>query len=138
MENKNERRSSRPLAPDLQTYRPTLTMTMSIVHRATGIALYAGFIGMAVWFAALAAGPKPYETIQRALGSWAGLPILVAFTWAILHHALGGIRHLIWDLSIAHTYPWREYLTRATLVASLAGAGLFWIALLLWAGGHPS
>ncbi len=62
---------------------------------------------------------------------------LIAFTWAILHHAFGGIRHLIWDLSIAHTYPWREYLTRATLVASLLCASLFWIALF-WTGGRPS
>lgn len=131
-----KRQHPRPLAPDLQTYRPTLTMTMSIVHRATGIALYVGFIGMAAWLAALAAGPRPYEAMRQVLGSWAGLLILFAFTWAILHHAFGGIRHLIWDLSIAHTYPWREYLTRATLIASLVCAGLFWITLL-WTGGHP-
>ncbi len=134
---KKKQRSPRPLAPDLQTYRPILTMTMSIVHRATGIALYIGFIGMAAWLAALAAGPRPYEVMRQVLGSWAGLPILIAFTWAILHHAFGGIRHLIWDLSIAHTYPWREYLTRATLVASLLCASLFWIALF-WTGGRPS
>ena len=137
MENKKERQHSRPLAPDLQTYRPTLTMTMSIVHRATGIVLYVGFVGMAAWLTALAAGPRAYETMQRILDSWVGLPVLFVFTWAILHHAFGGIRHLIWDLSIAHTYPWREYLTRATLAASLACAVLFWIALL-WTGGHPS
>lgn len=134
---KQKRQNSRPLAPDLQTYRPTLTMTMSIVHRATGIALYVGFIGMAAWLTALAAGPRPYEVMQQVLGSRVGLPILIAFTWAILHHAFGGIRHLIWDLSIAHTYPWREYLTRATLVASLLCASLFWIALF-WTGGRPS
>lgn len=134
---KKKQRSPRPLAPDLQTYRPTLTMTMSIMHRATGIALYFGFIGMAVWLTALATGPKSYEVMQQVLGPWVGLPILIAFSWAILHHAFGGIRHLIWDLSIAHTYPWREYLTRATLIASLVCAGLFWIALF-WTGGHPS
>lgn len=32
----------RPTAPDLQVYRPTLTMAMSIVHRITGAALYVG------------------------------------------------------------------------------------------------
>lgn len=137
MEKKKERQHSRPLAPDLQTYRPTLTMTMSIVHRMTGIALYVGFIGMAAWLAALATGPQTYEVMQKVLGSWVGLVILFAFTWAILHHAFGGIRHLIWDLSIAHTYPWREYLTRATLIASLVCASLFWIALL-WGGENPS
>lgn len=137
MEKREERRHPWPLAPDLQTYRPTLTMTMSIMHRATGIALYAGFIGMAAWLAALAAGPQAHAAMQQVFTSWVGLPILIAFTWAILHHAFGGVRHLIWDLSIAHTYPWREYLTRATLIASLVCASLFWITLL-WTGGHPS
>lgn len=127
---------SRPLAPDLQTYRPTLTMVMSIVHRATGAALYIGFIALVMWLAALAAGPESYGFMRRVLGSPVGLVILFAFTWALLHHAFGGIRHLIWDLSIAHTYPSREYLTQATLIASVVCAGGFWIALY-WVGGNP-
>jgi succinate dehydrogenase / fumarate reductase cytochrome b subunit len=32
----------RPLSPHLQIYRWMLTMTMSIVHRVTGVALYYG------------------------------------------------------------------------------------------------
>ncbi len=122
----------RPLAPDLQTYRPTLTMVMSIVHRMTGAALYLGFVATAAWLLALASGPEAYAVVRSALGSPVGLGILVCFTWALLHHAFGGVRHLVWDISIAHTYPWREYLTRATLFASLAGTVLFWLSLALF------
>jgi succinate dehydrogenase / fumarate reductase cytochrome b subunit len=110
-------------------------MVMSIVHRATGAALYIGFIALVIWLAALAAGPESYSLIRRMLRSPFGLAILFAFTWALLHHVFGGIRHLIWDLSIAHTYPSREYLTQATLIASMVCAAGFWIALY-WVGGN--
>ena len=62
MKQSNASRRERPLAPDLQTYRPTLTMVMSIVHRATGAALYVGFIAMAGWLLALASGPVRAES----------------------------------------------------------------------------
>ena len=39
----------RPLSPHLQIYRPTLTMTMSIVHRITGMGLYLGALLVAWW-----------------------------------------------------------------------------------------
>lgn len=135
-QNKASRRE-RPLAPDLQTYRPTLTMVMSIAHRATGAALYVGLIAMAAWLLALASGPHAYALVRNALGSPVGLVVLFGYTWALLHHAFGGIRHIVWDLSVAHTYPWREYLTRATLFASLACTVLFWLSLALSHTGSP-
>ncbi len=121
----------RPLAPNLQTYRPTLTMVMSITHRVTGALLYLGFLVSVIWLGALANGAETYALAQKLLGSPLGYVILFGFTWALLHHAFGGIRHLVWDLSIAHTYPAREYLTRATLVASLALTILFWAARVI-------
>jgi len=75
--------------------------------------------------------------VRSMLGSPVGLVALFGFTWALLHHAFGGVRHLVWDLSIAHTYPWREYLTRATLLASSACTALFWLSLTLFQRGFP-
>ncbi|OIQ65987.1 succinate dehydrogenase/fumarate reductase transmembrane subunit [mine drainage metagenome] len=45
-------RIERPLSPHLQTYRWTLTMALSIVHRATGVALYFGTLLLAWWLIA--------------------------------------------------------------------------------------
>ena len=47
-------RIERPLSPHLQTYRWTLTMAMSILHRATGVALYFGTLLLAWWLIAAA------------------------------------------------------------------------------------
>src|SRR5437868_2771080 len=48
--------AARPLSPHLQIYRWTWTMTMSIVHRATGCALYGGTLLIAAWLIAAASG----------------------------------------------------------------------------------
>ena len=118
--------SNRPTSPDLQVYRPTLTVTMSIAHRITGAALYFGMILFVWWLIALAAGSATYILQQLFIRSLPELIILFGFTWAILHHALGGVRHLIWDTGWARGYPWREYLARATSFGSLSLAGVLW------------
>ena len=56
-------RIERPLSPHLQTYRWTLTMALSIVHRATGVALYFGTLLLAWWLIAAASGPGAYPTL---------------------------------------------------------------------------
>ena len=62
----------RPLSPHLQIYRPLLTMTMSIVHRITGGALYFGTLLLAWWLIAAATGtPAPSTTVQWFMGSLA-------------------------------------------------------------------
>ena len=118
---------SRPLSPHLQIYKPLLTMMMSIAHRITGVALYAGTI-LLVWFLiALAAGPGPFATVSAVYGSFLGQLILFLFTWAMFHHLLGGIRHFVWDLGYGMDYPEREYLAQGTLIGGIALALLVWI-----------
>src|SRR5690606_15796085 len=52
----------RPLSPHLQVYRWQITMVMSILHRATGIALVVGAFGLAWWLLAVAAGGEAYAS----------------------------------------------------------------------------
>ena len=47
----------RPLSPHLQIYRWQLTSVLSILHRATGVALSAGTILLVWWLVAAADGP---------------------------------------------------------------------------------
>ena len=49
----------------MQVYRWTLTMALSIVHRATGIALYVGTLLLAWWLVAAASGPAAYAKVDR-------------------------------------------------------------------------
>lgn len=118
----------RPLSPHLQIYAPMLTMMMSILHRVTGAALYFGTLLMVWWLLATAAGPGAYETFMAVAGSFPGLAVLFGFTWALVHHMLGGIRHFIWDMGHGFELAEVEYLARATLGGSLALTVVLWIA----------
>ncbi|HWV40169.1 succinate dehydrogenase, cytochrome b556 subunit [Pseudorhodoplanes sp.] len=125
----------RPLSPHLGIYRPTLTMTMSIVHRITGAALFFGTLLMAWWLLAAASGPTAYAKVQAFTGSIFGMLILFGYTWALIHHMLGGVRHLIWDTGRGFGPAEREWLTLATLVGSVGLTILIWIIGILFMGG---
>ena len=86
---------SRPLSPHLSVYKMTITMAMSIVHRITGAALYVGTVLLAIWLLAAATSPEAFATVQALWGSILGRLVLLGYTWALVHHALGGLRHFI-------------------------------------------
>jgi succinate dehydrogenase / fumarate reductase cytochrome b subunit len=112
-----------------------LTMMMSIVHRITGGALYFGILLLAWWLIAAASGPNAYANFEWFIGSLIGRVILLGYTWALLHHLLGGIRHLIWDTGHGFEPAERELLAVATIVGSIALTILVWIVGYLAMGG---
>jgi len=87
----------RPLSAHLQIYRWQLTSVMSILHRATGVALSAGAILLVWWLVAAASGPDAFESFEDFLGSWLGLLLLFGWTVSLFYHLCNGIRHLVWD-----------------------------------------
>ncbi len=91
------RSADRPLSPHLQIYRWQLTSVLSILHRATGVALSAGTILLVWWLVAAASGPEAYEGVQEFLGSWLGLLLLFGWSLSLFYHLCNGIRHLVWD-----------------------------------------
>lgn len=118
----------RPLSPHLQIYRWSWTMAMSIFHRATGSALYIGTVLLAFWFLSMAAGPEAYARAQWFFGSWIGLLILFGYTWVLMHHMLGGVRHLIWDFGHGFELKERMLLAKLTLAGSIALTVVIWLA----------
>lgn len=117
----------RPLSPHLQIYRPMLTMVMSILHRITGAALYVGTLLVAWLLVAAAAGPESYAAAQGFLTSWFGKLVLFGYTWALMHHMLGGVRHFMWDTGRGFGVEEREWLARATIAGSGALTLLIWL-----------
>ncbi len=117
----------RPLSPHLQIYRPMLTMMMSIMHRITGMALYAGTLLLAWWLIAASTDARAFDTANSVLTSILGQIELLGFTWALFHHLFGGIRHFIWDTGRGMDHPEREYLAQATLIGGLALTVVVWV-----------
>lgn len=117
----------RPLSPHLQIYTPMLTMMMSIFHRVTGVALYFGSILLAWVLIAAATGPEYFEFVRGLTDSILGRLVLFGYTWALFHHMLGGIRHLIWDTGRGFELNTVEWLARFTLIGGLVLAVITWV-----------
>ncbi len=123
----------RPLSPHLQVYRWQLTSVMSILHRASGVLLTFGALGMAGWLLALDAGGDRYARAAHLLASPFGLIVLFAVSLALVYHLLNGVRHLLWDMGwgfeIADTYRsgW------AVAVLSVVFTAAIWFAVF---GAH--
>jgi succinate dehydrogenase / fumarate reductase, cytochrome b subunit len=109
----------RPLSPHLQIYRWSWTMAMSIFHRVTGVALYGGTLLLAAFLLVLASGKTSFDTAQMIASSIPGRLVLFGYTWALLHHMLGGLRHFVWDFGKGYDPSVRMNLARFTLVGSL-------------------
>ena len=126
----NDKSAARPLSPHLQIYRPMLTMMMSIMHRITGVALYFGIILLVWWLTAASISDGYFDFVQGFFGHWFGRLLLFGFTWALIHHALGGLRHLLWDTGRGFDLNLVEWLARANLAGSIV------LTLLLWVIGY--
>ncbi|NEU11948.1 succinate dehydrogenase, cytochrome b556 subunit [Methylobacterium sp. BTF04] len=120
-----------PLSPHLQIYRWTWTMAMSVFHRITGTALYGGTGLVAIWLVALASGPLGYDAVAWFFGSIVGRLILFVYTWILMHHMLGGLRHFVWDVGQGFDRERRMALARGTLIASVIATVLIWAIALV-------
>jgi succinate dehydrogenase / fumarate reductase cytochrome b subunit len=89
--------ANRPLSPHLQIYKWQWTMTLSILHRITGIVLTVGTLLLVYWLVAAAAGPAEFAQAQALIDHWIGRLLLFGWSLALFYHLFSGIRHLVWD-----------------------------------------
>jgi succinate dehydrogenase / fumarate reductase cytochrome b subunit len=118
---------ARPLSPHLQIYRLQINMVMSILHRLTGAALYFGSLLLAWWLVAAATGPDYFAFVNGLFGTPAGMIVIVGYTWALIHHMLGGLRHFLWDTGAALDIASVNLLSWATIVLSLLLTAALWL-----------
>jgi succinate dehydrogenase / fumarate reductase cytochrome b subunit len=88
---------TRPLSPHLSVYRWPLTMTLSILHRVSGIALSAGFAAFALWLIVAGSDEDSYIRFLALINSLPGRAMLAAWSFAYFFHLANGVRHLFWD-----------------------------------------
>ena len=94
------------------------------------MALYAGTLLVAWWLIAAASGPAYFEWVNGIYGSFLGRLILFGFTFALIHHMLGGVKHLFWDMG----YGFEK--TFATRVAKMQPVAAAILTVLVWIIGY--
>jgi succinate dehydrogenase / fumarate reductase cytochrome b subunit len=120
----------RPLSPHLQVYRPQLTSMMSIIHRATGVALTTGTLVLAAWLVAVAIGGETYKMVAMAVAHPLGQFVLFGYSAALIYHALNGVRHLTWDLGFGLTIPEVYRSGHIVLFLTFLLTACLWLAIL--------
>ena len=124
--------AERPLSPHLQIYKPQISSVLSILHRATGLALAAGAVFLVWWLVAAAGGEADFAAPSWFFGSWLGVIFLLGWCFSFFFHLCNGIRHLAWDagygFEIATFYRSGYAVVAAsillTLVAFIAGVAV--------------
>jgi len=119
----------RPQSPAVEVWRWHLTMVCSILHRATGVALYGGALILMGWAIALATGPDAYATYKGLLGSLLGKLVLFGLALSVFYHLANGVRHLVWDAGYGFTPKIADRTALAALLFALAAA----VALFIFA-----
>jgi succinate dehydrogenase / fumarate reductase cytochrome b subunit len=117
---------ARPLSPHVQVWRWHVTMFASILHRATGMALYVGALVLMAWALSLAAGPGAYGIFAAIAGSIIGKLVLIGLTLCVFFHLANGVRHLAWDAG----YGFKPKTADATAWLAFGFAAV--ATLLLW------
>ena len=99
----------------------------SIGHRITGV-LLAFTTPSCLWMLDLSLqGPEGYARVTELMESVLVKAALVVSTWALAHHLLAGVRHLLSDIDIGSQLPAAR---RSAWIVNLAGVA----AALLAAG----
>ncbi|MBT8080785.1 MAG: succinate dehydrogenase, cytochrome b556 subunit [Gammaproteobacteria bacterium] len=121
--------NDRPLSPHISIYRWPVTMVSSILHRATGIAMAAGFALLVFWLANTANGPGAYAALAAVMGSTVGRILLVGWSWAFFYHLANGIRHLVWDTGRGLEKGQATASAWFVIAASVVLTAVFWMVL---------
>jgi succinate dehydrogenase / fumarate reductase cytochrome b subunit len=106
-------------------------MAVSILHRATGVALsFAGLGILAWWLFAISSGPDAYATFTKLATSPYGLVVLIGLTWSFFQHLLSGIRHLAMDSGAAFELGINKTFAILTILGSALLTAALWFYLL--------
>jgi len=128
--------NSMPTSPTIGVYRWQITMTLSILHRVSGLVLLSGALGLVYWLLALAMGPIAFARAGWFFHSWIGQVLLCVWSLAFFFHLLNGIRHLIWDAGYGFTKRVYRSSGWIVVVCALVLTGFAWaFGWILAAGG---
>ena len=125
----------RPLSPFL-IYRWAYTMTLSILHRISGVALTLALVVLVGWLLSVSLGTGAYATLLPTLRSWPVRILIALAAIALIYHFCNGLRHLAWDMG----WGFERSAARASgavvvIVTLIASAICLYLLFLHGAGG---
>ena len=91
----------RPVYLDLLAIRQPLPAIVSILHRISGVLMFAAGIPLLLWYVQRSlASPDAFRSATAPLATPIGKLAVLVLAWSFLHHLLAGLRHLALDLHV--------------------------------------
>jgi len=110
-------------------------MAVSILHRATGVALSFAGLGILAWWLFALGSAEDYAKFESFINwtafhvPWIKL-ILIGISWSYFQHLLSGIRHLVMDTGAAFELGINKNFAILTNVGSVLLTAALWFYLL--------
>jgi len=123
-------KKNRPVNLDISTIKLPITAYVSILHRVSGVFLFAG-VAVLLWMlnTSLSSGDG-FEQIKSLIAS----PVCKIVLWIVLaalaYHLVAGVRHLIMDFGVGESLEGGQL--GAKLVIVLAAALILLAGVWVW------
>jgi succinate dehydrogenase / fumarate reductase cytochrome b subunit len=128
--------AERPLSP-FWVYRWAYTMTLSILHRVTGVALVVALLGLVVWLTSVSFGAASYASVLPILTGNAARVLMSLAVIALIYHFCNGLRHLAWDIGWGFERAAARRSAVLVLIATLLGSAPCIYCIFAHAAGVP-
>ncbi|MBB3168706.1 succinate dehydrogenase, cytochrome b556 subunit [Simiduia aestuariiviva] len=121
---------NRPVNLDISTIQLPITAYVSILHRVSGVALFAGVAVLLWMLEASLSSEASFEELKELTAS----PLCKLILWATLaglaYHMIAGIRHLIMDMGIGESLEGGQ--TGAKIALALAVITITALGVWIW------
>jgi len=112
-------KKKRPVHLDLLRIRLPLPGFVSILHRASGAALFLSAFWLLWLLDASLASAERFEALRAALTHPVAKLVLIGLAWSYLHHFCAGIRYLFLDADVGVDLPAARRSSWAVLAVSV-------------------
>jgi succinate dehydrogenase / fumarate reductase, cytochrome b subunit len=120
----------RPKNLNLFTIRLPINAVVSILHRASGMALFLALPLILLAFQYSVDSQESYAALANLLDTWFVKLILIGLSWAFFHHFFAGIRHLLQDIHWMTSLQKARYSGKAVLC--LVALAVLIFAFVIW------
>lgn len=120
----------RPKNLNLFTIRLPINAVVSILHRASGMALFLALPLILLAFQYSVNSQETYSALAELLNHWFFKLVLIGLSWAFFHHFFAGIRHLLQDIHWMTSLQKARFSGRAVLW--LVAVSVLIFAFVIW------
>jgi len=124
----------RPLSPFL-VYRWAYTMTLSILHRISGVALTLALVVLVGWLLSVSLGAGAYATLLPMLSAQPVRILIALAAVALIYHFCNGLRHLAWDMGWGFERSAARASGAAVVIVTLVASAVCIYLLFMHGGG---